>query len=129
MEATMTTDDDLDDLFAATRAAPPLQPSPALMTRILADADALQPRAAVARRPPQARPAPAARFSFRALVAVLGGAGSMAGLATAAVAGVWIGLAPPAAVDDLAATLWSVEDAETVDLFADLEGLIDDADG
>lgn len=113
------TDDDLDDLFAGARKGP--QPSPALMARILADAVAEQPR-------PAARPAPV-RFTFRALIAALGGMGAMAGLATAAVAGVWIGLAPPTAVGDLAAALWTVGDGDQVDLFPDLEGLIDDAEG
>ena len=117
------TDDDLDDLFATARNAAPPQPSPALMARILADAASEQPRPR-----PVARPAPSG-FSFRALIAALGGMGAMAGLATATMAGVWIGLAPPTAVDDLAAALWTVEDGEQVELFPDLEGMIDDAEG
>lgn len=117
-------DDDLDDLFAVARGTVP-QPSAALMARILADAVAEQPR-------PATRPVPRlvpVRFSLRALIAALGGMGAMAGLATAAVAGVWIGLTPPTVVDDLAATLWTVDEGDQVDLFPDLEGLIDDAEG
>ena len=114
------TDDDLDDLFAQARSKV-AQPSAALMARILADAAAMQPR------PPVLRVR--ARFGLAALVAALGGAGAMAGLATAAVAGLWIGLAPPAAVDDLAATLWASADGDSVDLFPDLEGMFSDADG
>ncbi|MGQ0565527.1 MAG: dihydroorotate dehydrogenase [Gemmobacter sp.] len=111
------TDDDLDDLFAAAR-ADAARPSDGLMARVLADADALQPQ----RRAP-ARP----RFRLSALIAALGGMGAMAGLATATVAGLWIGLAPPAAVDDLAAAFWVAGDS--LDLIPDLEGMMGDADG
>lgn len=110
--------DDLDDLFAQARAAR-VQPSSGLMARVLADAAATQPQPAAA--PP--RP----RFSLAALVAALGGPGGMAGLATAAVAGLWIGLAPPAAVDDMAALL--LGGAEDLVLIPDLEGMVSDADG
>ena len=115
-------DDDLDDLFAAARKQA-TQPSPALLARILADAAAEQPRA----------PAPAGlarpRVRLAALSAALGGGGALAGLATATVAGLWIGLAPPAAVDDFAATLWASGEGDSVELIPDLEGMIDDADG
>lgn len=118
------TDDDLDGLFAEARADSPA-PSPALMARILADAAAVQPRPAAA---PPRRAVP--RFGLGAVLAALGGFGSLAGLASAAVAGLWIGLAPPAAVDDLAASLWPVDDVgDSIELFPDLEGMIDDADG
>jgi hypothetical protein len=119
MEAAMR-NDDLDDLFAAARGRD-AQPSPALMARILADAAAEQPRAPVR----AARP----RFSLSALIAAIGGAGALAGLATAAAAGLWIGLAPPTAVDDFAATLWASGEGDSVDLFPDLEGMTSDADG
>ena len=117
------TKDDLDDLFAAARSQGP-QPSPALMSRILADAVAEQPRP-----PTPARAAPRPRFSLAALVSALGGAAALAGLATAAVVGVWIGLAPPAAVDDLAASVWPSGAGDSVDLIPDLEGILSDADG
>jgi hypothetical protein len=119
MEVAMM-DDDLDELFAQARVRD-AQPSAALMARILADAAATQPRAPV--RP--VRP----RFRLSALIAALGGAGALAGLATATVAGVWIGLAPPAAIDDFAATLWSVGEGDSLDLIPDLEGMISDAEG
>ena len=45
------------------------------------------------------------------------------------VVGLWIGLAPPQAVDDFAATLWASAEGDSVDLIPDLEGMIDDADG
>ena len=64
-----------------------------------------------------------------ALIAALGGVGALTALATAAVAGLWIGLAPPAAVDDFAATLWTSAEADSLDLIPDLEGMMSDADG
>jgi len=93
----MMTDNDLDDLFAAAR-ADVARPSPALMARVLSDATAEQLR----------KPVPVLRrFRLAALIAALGGTGGLTGLATATVAGLWIGLAPPAAVDDFAATIWT----------------------
>lgn len=112
------TDDDLDDLFAAARATGP-QPAPALMARILADAAAAQPRVRAARP----------RFRLGALISALGGVSALAGMATAAVAGLWIGLAPPGAVDDLAARLWVSGAGDSVELIPDLEGMMRDADG
>jgi hypothetical protein len=119
MEAAMT-DDDLDAFFAAAK-TDGARPSPALMARILQDAAAEQPRAAPT--------APRPRFTLAALVAALGGGGALAGLATATVAGLWIGLAPPIAVEDFAATLWVSGEGDSVDLIPDLEGMISDAEG
>lgn len=83
----------LDTFFAAGRAAAP-EPSDALMARIMADAAAVQAAAAT--------PAPAEttrgrdRFGLLgAFMAALGGWPAMAGLASAAVAGIWIGAAQP----------------------------------
>lgn len=72
---------DLDDLFALARAE---EPSPALLARVLADAEAVQ-----------AKPAPR-RSRWRFLSVLLAGAGAFGGMATAALAGVWIGMAEPA---------------------------------
>ena len=83
-------DTDLDDLFAKARADSPV-PSAALVTRILDDADAIQQsRAAPAHSPEQRR-----RFSW---IAAIGGGGVFAGLATATLAGLWLGIAQPAPV-------------------------------
>ena len=112
------TDNDLDDLFSAAR-ADVARPSPALMARILADAGTMQQRRSV----PALR-----RFRLAALIAALGGSGGIAGLATATVAGLWIGLAPPAAVDDFAGMIWKSGQGDSVDLIPDLEGMINDAD-
>lgn len=88
----MTTDRDdaLDDLFAAARGAEDWEMSEALTARIMADAAAEMPRPAAA---------PVRRGPWAALVAALGGWPAVSGLAAATVAGVWLGAAPPPALD------------------------------
>jgi hypothetical protein len=85
----------LEAAFAKLRGDAP-QPSDALLARVLADADA---ETAVRAR---AGDAPASRSPWhsrwRALAALLGGVQGIAGLATAALAGLWIGAFPPAPV-------------------------------
>lgn len=73
--------------FQAARAAPEAA-SPALMARILADAEAVQ---AATRRTPAPRRAGLGEHLYR----LLGGWPAMAGLATAAVAGLWLGTSLP----------------------------------
>ncbi|MES2667370.1 MAG: dihydroorotate dehydrogenase [Pseudomonadota bacterium] len=88
--------DDLDLLFAAAAQAP-LLPSDALLARVLADAVTHQPPAAAPR--PALRAAAARRPGFwTRLAAAVGGAGVLAGLGSAAMAGVMIGFAEPAAL-------------------------------
>jgi hypothetical protein len=78
-------DDDLDDLFA-TAAASQARPSDALFARILADADAWQPRPA----------APAPRPGWLATLADwFGGGFSLAGMSAAALTGLYLGIAQP----------------------------------
>lgn len=112
----MTPDDHLDGrldaLLAEARALRP-EPAQALVARILLDADRLAPAAA-------APPAPA-RAPRRGWMAALGGWPALGGLAAAAVAGVWIGAVPPAAVLDLAASLRG--EAVSVGLGADEDPL------
>ncbi|MGX0877128.1 hypothetical protein ACSSV4_001812 [Roseovarius sp. MBR-154] len=79
----------LDVFFEAARRHPPA-PSPDLLARVLAEAEALQ--AATAR--PAPAPAPHAGLAAR-LYRLLGGWPAMAGLATAALTGLWIGTALP----------------------------------
>jgi hypothetical protein len=82
--------DDLDALFAGAKSAA-MQPSDALMARVLADAEAQQPRAV-----PRNAPAPApARGFFAGLAAFFGGAGALAGVGSAALAGLFIGFVQP----------------------------------
>lgn len=90
--------DDLDDLFSLARRE---EPGPALLARVLADAEAAQRRAV-----------PERRSRWRVLRVLLGGVGATAGMATAALAGVWIGMAEPAPVAAMADMLMT----ETVDV-------------
>lgn len=76
----------LETYFDAARRTAPA-PSEAMLARVLADAETVR-TAAQARRPGTAR-----RARFRDL---LGGWPAMAGLATATLAGLWIGAALPA---------------------------------
>ena len=79
-------DHGLEALFEAAAQDAAQSPSPDLMARVLADAEAMQPRAA----------APVVRAGRRGgvlnrVVAALGGWPSVGGLAAATVAGIWIG--------------------------------------
>ena len=80
----------LDALFDQARATPPQVPQ-ALVARVLADAQAVQPQ-------------PAGQ-GWRALLKALGGAPGLGGLITASCMGFWLGVAPPAALPDLAGYL------------------------
>jgi hypothetical protein len=109
-------DIDLDDLFAAVRDSAP-RPSAALMARVEADAAAAQ----AARRPAPAHPAKARRRT--GWIQALGGRGVLAGLASAALAGLWLGVAKPAPVQALTeayapeTALGSVELIPSLDAF------------
>lgn len=93
---TMSDDDKLiDEILAEARATPPAVPE-GLMARVLADA-----AAETAARAPAPKPARAAS----GLVAWFGGWPGLAGLSTAAAAGVFIGFAAPQGVNTLAATV------------------------
>ncbi len=86
--------DGLEEFFAAARATPaPLPPD--VQARILADAAALMPAAPLA--------------WHRALWQLLGGAAGISGLVTATAVGVWLGVAPPAQLPDLAGQVVSGE--------------------
>ncbi|MEL6647999.1 MAG: hypothetical protein AAFY35_00235 [Pseudomonadota bacterium] len=107
--------------FAALkqRAEPP---SDALLARVMADADAVQAQQAQS-------PLPEARGSaLRRMIDVIGGWPSLAGMATAGIAGVWIGLTQPAAlVQGSQVLLYGDANAALVDLdpgfgFSDLDG-------
>ncbi|NIY78203.1 hypothetical protein HCZ23_01790 [Celeribacter sp. HF31] len=96
------TDSSLDALFAEAREAAP-QPSGNLMARVLADAEGMiatreaeEAARIQALRPKQRHPIVAA------MVAALGGWRAVAGLATAGVAGLAIGLGAPMTVTTLA---------------------------
>lgn len=92
--------DDLDALFGAARAKP-AQPSDALMARVVADAEALQP----APRALAAAPPPAPVGLWRGVVDFFGGFGALAGMGSAAAAGLFIGFVQPTGLSDLSAAL------------------------
>lgn len=114
-------DKELDDLFAAARAAPPA-PSDALMARVVADALANQPAA----RPETAAPArrlPSRRAPlWEPLAAIFGGTGALVGIGGAAVTGLFIGLAQPAAILSLSDTYFAGT-ADSVALLPSVDAL------
>lgn len=99
--------DDLEGLeafFAAGRSSAP-ELSDALMARILGDASVEQAHIQATR---VARPATAAAprpNPWRVLIEVLGGRKAVAGLLTAALAGLWLGFSPPAQLSGLTQTV------------------------
>ena len=109
---TMTDRDDdlLDDLFATARRAR-AEPGADLVARVLADA-AAQPGPVTLRE---------TAGLWSRLLDALGGWPALGGVAAAGGAGLWIGIAPPAPVEDLAAG-W-VGTTQVVGLFPDLDAL------
>lgn len=101
--------DPLTGFFDAARDAVP-QPDAALHARIMADADAVLK----ARAPSVPRPS-----VWRGILAALGGWPTFAGLATATVAGVWIGVSPP----DMVAP-WI--DTQTVEYLPGFDALLEE---
>ena len=100
----------LDAFFAAGRNAP-VEPSNALLGRIMADADAQMPsdQSVTVSRSSQS--------GFVAIWAAIGGWPAAAGMATAALVGVWIGFSQPAGLDLLAESVLGDEtDIYLVDL-------------
>lgn len=103
----------LDALFngmidAGRRA--PAEPSGALLARVLSDAlavqDARSPAAAGRAARLSVPPRPASRVSmpgfWQSILAGLGGWAAVGGLATATIAGLWVGFSPPAALAGIA---------------------------
>ncbi|MEF3046790.1 dihydroorotate dehydrogenase [Pseudotabrizicola sp. L79] len=89
----MTERDLLNDLFAEAQAKP-VAPSPEFMARVLADAAAHQPQPAPIVRP--VVPAVARPVGLVArLMAALGGAAAVAGVSSAAMAGLVLGYVQP----------------------------------
>ncbi|OYU18860.1 MAG: hypothetical protein CFE34_08305 [Rhodobacteraceae bacterium PARR1] len=91
--------DDLDALFGAARARPAV-PSDALMARVMADALDLQPAPRVLAAPPPAPPG-----LWRGVIDFFGGFGALAGMGSAAAAGLFLGFVQPTGVADLSAAL------------------------
>lgn len=127
----MTSDKpDIDGLLAAARGRA-AEPSADLLARVLADAYALQPAAPMA--PVTARPAPRPRWA--GLLALFGGGAGLAGLVTAGVAGLMIGLLQPAPVSAFTGAMTGVlggaaAPLETVELIPSFDGWQgEDSDG
>lgn len=109
-------DTELEHFFHAAQAAAP-QPSEALMARILRDAEAQQPKAQ------PAAPHRARGGWLSGVLRGLGGWPALTGLATATVAGVWIGYAAPSAVSTLASDIWPSDTTgyDVVDLIPSMD--------
>jgi hypothetical protein len=107
---------DLDDLFAEARAQEPPE-NTGLIARVLADAERNMPRQvvrAVPRRP-----------GFLAKVAAsLGGKGVLAGLGTAAVAGVMLGLVQPTSVSAVTDMILAETPLDEVDLLPGIDAIL-----
>lgn len=104
---------ELDLLFATARAHRP-DPSAALLSRIAADAEALQRR-------PQGAVRPARPGLFGQMRAALGGWPALGSLATATVAGVWVGISPPEDLSLAAETMLGLDEVSyLVDTSADV---------
>lgn len=84
-------DTDLERFFRAARTAAP-EPPAAFLTRLAAQAEAVQAETVQARAVP-ARAARPRLGLVSALAAAFGGWAALGGMATATVAGLWIGLA------------------------------------
>lgn len=93
--------DGVDDLFALARQRP-AAPSEALLARVLEDGLALQPPPRALAAPP---PAAAPRGLWGALADLFGGVAPLAGIGTAAAAGLVLGFVQPQGLSDFSAAL------------------------
>ena len=111
--------DDLDDLFASAKAAV-VQSSDALMARVLADADAVQ--AATMRR--VVAPVVVKKMGFFAsLSALFGGGGVLAGVGSAAVAGLFLGFVQPSGLGSMS-DLWVTASVDQIDLMPGVDAVL-----
>ena len=113
-------DQELDDFFAEARGQVPLE-SADLMARIFADAIQLQPQSI-----PASPPRSAGRsFGFWGQVAAsLGGKGVLAGLGTAAVAGVMIGFTQPAPLTALTDSFFAQAPLDEIELLPGIDAIL-----
>lgn len=114
-------DADLDALLSDLRSHPP-EADARLLARIVDDAQAVQSsRRSVRAVVPTREPA------LRRWISALGGSVALAGLGTAAMAGLWIGMAQPASLidvtDQLSAALGREAALDYVELFPDFTTL------
>ncbi len=114
---------DLDDLLAQA-AAQKMQPDAALVNRVLADAGALQP---VGARMVRARHLPAKTGLWSALSALstlFGGGPALAAVGSAAVAGLFLGLAQPSSMLAFAGGLVAETPLDSVELIPSFDTLL-----
>lgn len=112
-------DNELELFFEAARADAP-EPSDGLMARILADAEAQMPVAQATGEGALRRPG-----LWAGVLAAIGGWPAVAGLATATVAGIWIGYAQPGGVETLTTDLLGTSDGyDVVDLLPSYDGFL-----
>ncbi|MDJ0824645.1 MAG: dihydroorotate dehydrogenase [Rhodobacter sp.] len=110
------TDTELDGLFQAARDTAPM-PSADLIARVIADAEA--------ELEPGVEPAAPRPGILAAVLATIGGWPAAAGLATAAVAGLMIGIATPDTLQDLSGGYFAAAGYQLEDLlpsYGDLLG-------
>lgn len=119
----MMTDDDLDSLFAAARNTAPA-PSTALTARVEADAMREMPRAPTLR--PVARPTEPRGLGDWIARLFGSGAGALAGMATATVAGLYFGYAQPIGAD-VFSLVTGAADSATIDMMPGIDALLEEA--
>jgi len=110
--------DDLEALFGAARAQAPV-PSEALMARVLANALEAQPKAVVPRAPVAAR----REGMLSRLAGLFGGVGALAGIGSAAAAGLFIGYVQPTGLSGLDDAVLGTP-LESVELMPDVGALL-----
>ena len=115
----MNDQDPMDVLFAAARANPPV-PDQAFMARVTADALAAQP---APRALPRQAKSPRVGL-WRRWTAALGGALSVAGIGSAAMAGLVIGYVQPDPLLVLTDSVGITLAGETLELLPGLDGLL-----
>jgi len=112
-------DSDLDNLFAQARLAGPM-PSTDLMARILSDAEQHQQLAAGFVR----AAVPPRQGLWASMLAAIGGGAALAGLSTATIAGLWLGMAQPASFTAVTETFLSTKTLDTVDLIPGFDTIL-----
>ncbi|MBS9716987.1 hypothetical protein ACFFUT_08840 [Pseudohalocynthiibacter aestuariivivens] len=80
-------------------------PSSDLIVRVLADADTEQAVCRVT----SSKPSEARESRLAVVFRAIGGWPAIAGMATATVAGIWIGLSPPATLEDISSSILTGE--------------------
>lgn len=110
---------DLDDLFA--QAAQDVRVPDALMARVLADAAREQPSVTAPLRPRQPIGRPLGIWA--ALTGLFGGGGVLAGLGSAAVAGLYLGLVQPTAFASITDTVLNSGTVASMELMPGIDAL------